>query len=112
MHHIVFDEWSTLVFMRELAALYPAFRAGEPSPLPELLVQYADFSHWQRQWLQGEALEAQLAYWKECLAGAPPVLDLPTDRPRPAVQSARGAHYAFELPADSAMGQGSLPARG
>ena len=72
------------VLVRELAALYAAFAAGRPSPLPALPVQYADYAVWQREWLQGEVLEAQLAYWREQLAGAPPALELPTDRPRPA----------------------------
>jgi acyl carrier protein len=76
MHHIVSDAWSDGVFIRELAALYEAFCAGQPSPLPELSIQYADFAHWQRQWLQGEVLETLLSYWQQQLAGAPPKLDL------------------------------------
>ena len=91
MHHIVSDGWSMGVLVREVAALYRGLPAGRPSPLPELPVQYADFAAWQRRWLTGEVLERQLAYWRERLAGAPPVLELPTDRPRPAVQSFRGA---------------------
>ncbi|RMF30995.1 MAG: non-ribosomal peptide synthetase, partial [Chloroflexi bacterium] len=100
MHHIVSDGWSMGVFVREIAALYAAFAAGEPSPLPELPIQYADFAAWQRKWLQGETLEKQLAYWKEQLSGSPPVLELPTDRPRPSVQTSRGASFAFALPQD------------
>ncbi|QSQ23764.1 non-ribosomal peptide synthase/polyketide synthase [Pyxidicoccus parkwayensis] len=90
MHHIVSDGWSITVLIRELSALYAAFVQGQPSPLPELAVQYADYAVWQRQWLVGEELERQLSYWKQQLAGAPPVLELPTDRPRPSVQSFRG----------------------
>ncbi|HEY9652604.1 MAG TPA: condensation domain-containing protein, partial [Coleofasciculaceae cyanobacterium] len=76
MHHIVSDAWSDGVFIRELAALYEAFCTGQPSPLPELAIQYADFAHWQRQWLQGEVLETLLSYWQQQLAGAPPKLEL------------------------------------
>jgi amino acid adenylation domain-containing protein len=90
MHHIASDGWSQAIFWQELQALYQAFSAGNPSPLAELPIQYADFAVWQRQWLQGEVLEAQLAYWKQQLAGIP-TLQLPTDHPRPAVQSFRGA---------------------
>ncbi|HVO10122.1 MAG TPA: amino acid adenylation domain-containing protein [Vicinamibacteria bacterium] len=91
MHHIVSDGWSMGVLVRELGRLYEAFRAGCPSPLPELAIQYADFAAWQRRWLEGGALAEQLAYWRRRLQGSPPVLELPTDRPRPAVQSFRGA---------------------
>ncbi|MGE6764047.1 non-ribosomal peptide synthase/polyketide synthase, partial [Corallococcus interemptor] len=91
MHHIVSDGWSMGVLVREVAAFYEAFSTGQTPSLPPLPVQYADFSLWQRGWLQGEALEAQLGYWKQQLAGAPSALDLPTDRPRPPVQSRRGA---------------------
>ncbi|MCP4662506.1 MAG: AMP-binding protein, partial [bacterium] len=97
MHHIVSDGWSMGVFLRELAALSEAFSRGESSPLAELPVQYADFAHWQRRWLAGEVLEAQLGYWRVELAGAPPRLDLPTDRPRPAVQTFRGRHLGMAL---------------
>ncbi|MFD2685535.1 amino acid adenylation domain-containing protein [Streptomyces phyllanthi] len=96
VHHIAFDEWSDRIFRRELAALYEAFRAGEPDPLPPLPVQYADFAVWQRSWLTGEVLDGQLAYWRDRLAGAP-VLDLPTDRPRPAVLSSAGAVVPFTV---------------
>ncbi|MCY1078719.1 non-ribosomal peptide synthetase [Archangium lansingense] len=98
MHHIVSDGWSMGVFTREIAALYEAFSAGRPSPLPELAVQYADYSVWQRSWLKGEALESQLAWWRKHLAGAPHALELPTDKPRPAVQSFRGASLPVRLP--------------
>jgi amino acid adenylation domain-containing protein len=98
MHHIVSDGWSMAVLVQELATLYAAFSQGRSSPLPELPVQYLDFAHWQREWLQGEVLERQLAYWKEQLSRQPLMLDLPTDRPRPAIQSWRGATEVFELP--------------
>ncbi|HVT17885.1 MAG TPA: amino acid adenylation domain-containing protein [Thermoanaerobaculia bacterium] len=98
VHHIVSDGWSTDLLGQELAVLYNAFGQGRPSPLPELAVQYADFAHWQRRWLQGEVLADQLAHWKSRLAGAPPVLALPTDRPRPAMVSYRGTTLPFVLP--------------
>jgi amino acid adenylation domain-containing protein len=98
MHHIVSDGWSMGILMREISTLYGAFSKGEASPLPELPVQYADYAVWQREWLQGEALEEQLSYWREHLSGAPPILELPTDRPRPAVQTYRGASHTFILP--------------
>jgi len=101
LHHIVADAWSIGVFVRELAALYAAFLAGRPSPLPELPIQYADFAVWQRQMLQGDRLAAEAGWWRERLAGAPPVLALPADRPRPAVQRFRGRSQ-----------QGRIPARG
>ncbi|HEX6038435.1 amino acid adenylation domain-containing protein, partial [Longimicrobium sp.] len=99
MHHVVTDGWSDGVMLGELSALYAAFREGRPSPLPELPVQYADFAVWQREQLQGEMLDRQTAYWKARLAGAPALLELPTDRPRPAVQSHRGARERFTLSA-------------
>ncbi|MCP4663968.1 MAG: non-ribosomal peptide synthetase, partial [bacterium] len=98
MHHIVSDGWSMGVLQRELTALFDAFSQGQASPLPELPVQYADYACWQQQWMTGEMLEAELAYWREQLAGAPPYLDFPTDRPRPAVQSYRGRHLPVVLP--------------
>jgi amino acid adenylation domain-containing protein len=97
MHHIVTDGWSTGVFFREFSALYEAYREGHASPLPELAVQYADYAVWQREQLEGEALDRQLAYWTERLAGAPELLELPTDHPRPAVQTYRGASVPFQL---------------
>jgi len=81
MHHIVSDGWSTDVFIREAIVLYNAFSTDEASPLSELPIQYADYAFWQRQWLQGEVLEKQSAYWKQQLTGAPTVLEMPTDRP-------------------------------
>jgi amino acid adenylation domain-containing protein/thioester reductase-like protein len=98
IHHISFDGWSIGVFMRELTILYNAFSRGRPSPLPELPIQYADFAKWQREWLQGEVLEHQLSYWKKQLSGSLPILNLPTDRPRPARQTFRGAIHSFHLP--------------
>ncbi|HYR06116.1 MAG TPA: condensation domain-containing protein, partial [Longimicrobium sp.] len=98
VHHIVTDGWSTGVLFRELSALYEAYLAGRESPLPELAVQYADYAVWQREQLAGEVLDRQLAYWKERLAGAPELLELPTDRPRPAVQTYRGAAIPLGLP--------------
>ena len=97
IHHIISDGWSIGVFVRELAALYEAYTAGRPSPLPELSIQYADFAGWQRDWLQGERLEEQLSYWRTQLSDAPPLLELPTDRPRPPVQSYTGAHETLLL---------------
>ncbi|MFL5538401.1 MAG: condensation domain-containing protein, partial [Longimicrobiaceae bacterium] len=91
MHHIVSDGWSMGVLSREVSALYAAYREGRESPLPELAVQYADYAAWQREHLRGEMLERQLSYWRERLAGAPELLELPTDHPRPAVQTFRGA---------------------
>ncbi|MEV1179131.1 condensation domain-containing protein, partial [Nonomuraea sp. NPDC049784] len=96
-HHVISDEWSTGVLRRELTVLYDAFRTGQPSPLAPLTVQYADFAVWQREWLQGEVLEGQLAYWLDRLGGAP-ALELPTDRPRPAVRTSGGGLVEFELP--------------
>ena len=98
MHHIITDGWSLGVFTRELEALYAAFSEGKPSPLPDLPVQYADYAAWQRERLQGEVLEGQVAYWKEQLGGELTQLQLPTDRPRPAVQTHRGARHGFDLP--------------
>jgi amino acid adenylation domain-containing protein len=98
MHHIVTDGWSMGVFFHELSALYEAFSAGVTLALKELPVQYADFAVWQQQWLTGEIMDGQLAYWKQQLALAPALLDLPTDRPRPAEQTFRGATQSFVLP--------------
>jgi amino acid adenylation domain-containing protein len=98
-HHLVHDGWTQGVLLRDFLVLYDAFSRGEPSPLPELPVQYADFAVWQRRWLRDEVVEHQLAWWKERLAGAPAVLDLPTDRQRPAVQSFHGDQVRWVLPA-------------
>ncbi|HEV2756819.1 MAG TPA: amino acid adenylation domain-containing protein, partial [Actinomycetota bacterium] len=95
MHHIVSDGWSTGVFMRELSALY----GDEGARLPQLPVQYADFAAWQRRWLSGDVLQAQLDYWRERLAGLAPVLELPADHPRPPVKTARGRIHSFTVDA-------------
>jgi len=96
MHHIVSDGWSADILLQELTTLYAAYAAGEPSPLPELPIQYADFAHWQREWLNGETLNEQLEYWRRQLAGAPVLPQLPTDRVRPAVQTYRGVRVHEE----------------
>ncbi|HYS04987.1 MAG TPA: amino acid adenylation domain-containing protein [Candidatus Dormibacteraeota bacterium] len=98
-HHIVTDGWSEGVLHRELAALYAAFLQGRPSPLPALPIQYADYAAWQRDFLQGQVLDTQRAFWRQALAGAPLTLDLPTDRPRPAVRTHRGAKVRAGLSA-------------
>ncbi len=111
LHHIVTDGWSQGLLFEELMALYGAFAAGRPSPLPELPLQYPDFAAWQRGWLRGEALEAQLAYWRRQLAGAPAPLELPTDRPRPARQGFRGGRAALSLPESLADAAAALSRR-
>lgn len=98
MHHIISDGWSINILLRELSALYNAYVHNRPSPLLPLPIQYADYAVWQREYLQGQVLERQITYWKEQLAGAPTLLNLPTDRPRPKVQSGRGAIETFILP--------------
>ena len=98
MHHIISDGWSIEIFMRELSLLYQAYNQGKPNPLPELPIQYLDFAYFQKQWLKGDVLQNQLDYWKQHLAGAPTLLELPTDHPRPAIQSNRGGSLKFELP--------------
>ncbi|MBD9358039.1 non-ribosomal peptide synthetase/type I polyketide synthase [Methylomonas albis] len=100
MHHIVSDGWSLGIFLRELVALYEAFSKGFPSPLPELSIQYLDYAHWQRQRLQGVILDRLLDYWRRQLSGAPELLALPTDRPRPPIQSYRGHSLNARLDAD------------
>jgi amino acid adenylation domain-containing protein len=99
LHHLIADGWSVGVLARETRALYEAFIEDNSSPLPELPAQYADFALWQREWLQGELLESQVAYWREQLAGAPTALELPTDHMRPPVQSFAGGEIKFEFPA-------------
>lgn len=99
LHHIVSDGWSVSVLWEELTTLYKTFSRGQNSPLPELPIQYADFAMWQRDWLTGEVLEEQLSYWRQKLSGALPVLELPADRLRPAIQSYRGAGEELALPA-------------
>jgi amino acid adenylation domain-containing protein len=99
MHHIISDAWSIGILAEEVSVLYGAFSAGRPSPLPELSIQYADYSVWQRECLEGGVLERQLAYWKQQLGGSG-MLMLPTDRPRPAVQSQNGATCDFVIAAN------------
>ncbi|HJX26888.1 MAG TPA: condensation domain-containing protein, partial [Thermoanaerobaculia bacterium] len=101
MHHIVSDGWSLGVFLGELGALYAAFAEGRPSSLPELAVQYADYAVWQRTWLSGERLEAEIAWWKHRMAGVPANLELPADRPRPPRQSFRGGVWPVSLAPES-----------
>ncbi|HEX8355027.1 MAG TPA: amino acid adenylation domain-containing protein, partial [Pyrinomonadaceae bacterium] len=98
LHHIIGDGWSLGILMSELSALYHAFSAGRPSPLAELPIQYADFAAWQRESLRGEVMQRQLGYWKERLGDLPPPLRLPTDRPRPSVQTHRGGAQFLRLP--------------
>ena len=98
LHHIVTDGWSLEILSRELNELYSAFSEGRPATLSPLPIQYADYVLWQREWLKGEVLQEQLAYWRQKLAGAPTVLSLPTDRPRPAVQTSVGAVQTLVLP--------------
>lgn len=115
LHHIIFDEWSSGILIRELGALYGALSADQPSPLSELPIQYADFAHWQRQWLQGEILESQLAYWRQQLRDVP-VLELPRDdvaqssgeRHPAKTPSYRGALHQVELPQDLAIALNAL----
>ncbi|GFJ83718.1 hypothetical protein Phou_078980 [Phytohabitans houttuyneae] len=97
-HHFVHDGWSLSVFLSELAALYPACLAGQPSPLPDLAVQYADYAFWQRDWMRGEVLRAHVEHWTERLAGAPDAVELPADRPRPPVMTFRGAAPRIHIP--------------
>ncbi|MCA0401793.1 MAG: amino acid adenylation domain-containing protein, partial [Proteobacteria bacterium] len=98
MHHIISDGWSMGVLVKEIIAIYGAFVQGQPNPLPDLPLQYVDFANWQRLWLRGEVLQDQLRYWTRQLEGAPPVLALPTDRPRPAAQSYRGSTVELTVP--------------
>ena len=103
MHHIVADDWSMGVLMREIKVIYTSLVQGQPVSLPELPLQYADFADWQREWLQGEVLETQLAYWRQQLNGIS-VLNLPTDRGKPDIQTYKGATQFVELPKQLASG--------
>jgi amino acid adenylation domain-containing protein len=107
LHHIICDGWSIGVFMSELAALYEAYASGQQSPLAKLPIQYADYARWQREWLQGEVLEQQLSYWKEQLAGAPAVLELPSDRPR-SERTQPGAYSTFRISTETTKGLNEL----
>ncbi|HEV2735679.1 MAG TPA: amino acid adenylation domain-containing protein, partial [Longimicrobiaceae bacterium] len=108
LHHVVSDGWSTGLLVDEVSALYDAAGRGEAPRLPELPVQYADFAAWQRDWLAGDVLDAQLAWWRERLAGAPALLEVPTDRPRPSVQGERADRRSFEFSADASRGLRAL----
>src|SRR6185369_9305064 len=98
MHHIVCDGWSIGIFVRELIELYESFTNNKSSSFPDLPVQYVDFAAWQRDWLHGKLLDKQISYWKEKLAGAPSLLELPTDHPRPPTPTYRGARYPVVIP--------------
>ncbi|HEU4881703.1 MAG TPA: amino acid adenylation domain-containing protein, partial [Longimicrobium sp.] len=111
LHHIVSDGWSRGVLTRELAALYGAFRRGDPDPLPPLPVQYADYAAWQRKWVEGDVLQAQTEYWTTTLSGAPELLELPTDRPRPARQDHAGATVGIDLGEELTAGVKALGQR-
>ncbi|MEP7122426.1 MAG: non-ribosomal peptide synthase/polyketide synthase [Byssovorax sp.] len=111
MHHIVSDAWSSGVTNRELGALYAAFAGGVAPALPELPLQYADYAAWQRAFLSGDSLEQQLGYWRQALGGAPGVLDLPTDRPRPAIPAHRGERRFFTLAQGLGEGLNALARR-
>ncbi|HEY0602811.1 MAG TPA: condensation domain-containing protein, partial [Herpetosiphonaceae bacterium] len=103
VHHIVFDAWSVGLFLHELTVLYDALVHDRPAPLPKLAIQYPDFAIWQRQWLQGAVLDEQISYWKHQLRGSLPVLELPTDRPRPAEMKHEGALGYHLIPATVAQ---------
>jgi amino acid adenylation domain-containing protein len=111
MHHIASDGWSWGVFFHELVGLYDDFCAGKSASLPELPIQYADFAAWQRQWLRSEVVEKQLAYWAKQLADAPDFLELPTDRPRPPMQTFRGQWESMDLPGQLAQALHELSRR-
>ncbi|HST61038.1 MAG TPA: condensation domain-containing protein, partial [Longimicrobium sp.] len=111
IHHVVGDGWSLGVLVEELAALYGAFAAGEPSPLPAPALQYADYAAWQRTHLAGAALERQTEFWRRTLDGAPALLELPTDRPRPPLETHRGAVEQRTIPASVAEGVHALARR-
>ena len=108
LHHIVSDGWSIAVMLREIGTLYEAFSTGKPSPLPELPIQYSDYAAWQREYMQGAVRQKQLDYWKQQLAEAPTVLDLPSDRPRPQVQSFRAASESLSLAKSLSRNLGAL----
>ncbi len=102
-HHMVADGWSIGLFIREAAILYDAYSQGKPSPLNNLTLQYADYAEWQQEWLKGDQLKEQLAFWKGQLAGEDVFLELPTDHPRPNVQTFNGAYYKFSIPVDLSL---------
>ena len=100
MHHIIADGWSMGILIKEMIELYQSLLSGQTLTLPELPLNYADFAEWQEHFMKSEPYQQQVEYWKEHLTGAPAILELPTDKSRPAVQSYNGAHYRFDLPAD------------
>ncbi|HET7237813.1 MAG TPA: condensation domain-containing protein, partial [Terrimicrobiaceae bacterium] len=104
MHHIISDGWSISVLVNELVAFYNSFSLGVPSTLANLPIQYADYAQWQRSWLTGKVFDVQLDYWKKRLEGAPPILEVPTDRPRPSIQSFRGSLEHFTVAEDVVRG--------
>ncbi|HYW09022.1 MAG TPA: amino acid adenylation domain-containing protein [Longimicrobium sp.] len=111
MHHIVSDGWSVGVFVRELSALYGAFRMGQADPLPPLPLQYADYAAWQRRYIDGPVLEAQVEYWRDTMAGVPEIIELPTDRPRPAQQDYTGAVVHLALSEELSAGLKAMSRR-
>jgi amino acid adenylation domain-containing protein len=111
LHHLISDGWSIGVLVRELASLYRTSATGAPSLLAELRIQYADFANWQREWLEKGEMERQLTFWREALRGAPQVIDLPADRPRPAYPSSRGSILHFHLPVELAAALGEAGRR-
>ena len=100
MHHIITDGWSMEVFIREVSMLYASFSSGLKLPLPEPVIQYADYTHWQQQWIKEKILDTQLPYWKECMSGLLPTLELPIDHPRPAIQTYTGSRLPVVIPTD------------
>ena len=111
MHHIVSDGWSIVLFFQELSALYQSFSGGQASPLSELPIQYTDYAVWQREWLGHDLLEQQLSYWRNQLRGELPVLELPADRPRPAVQTYPGGRATLTLPVELTRAVNALSQR-
>ncbi|HWX40673.1 MAG TPA: amino acid adenylation domain-containing protein [Blastocatellia bacterium] len=104
LHHIVTDGWSTGILINEMAALYDSFSSGRPSPLPDLRIQYADYAGWQRQWADDQFLSREIEYWSRELAGAPRNIELPIDRPRPALRSFQGAAWSFSIDPEMSAG--------
>ncbi|MBI5100062.1 MAG: amino acid adenylation domain-containing protein, partial [Nitrospirae bacterium] len=97
VHHIIFDGWSEGIFLKELATIYESFFTGNPNPLPDLPVQYADYAQWQRNWMKGNVLDSHISYWKQRLDGSPPIFELPTDSTRPLIKTCRGSKLTVLL---------------
>src|SRR5438270_5838485 len=110
-HHIISDEWSRGIFVREIGELYRAFRQGQPNPLPPLSIQYPDYAAWQRHWLSGDRLQKQSDHWRQTLADAPVLLDLPTDRPRPPRQSFTAGYVQIHIDRELTRGLKELSSR-